>query len=212
MYIPTLTSTIVAPVGILNIVDDIIPHITDIRANITDKHIVDLKLFEIFNALTVGNIINDDIKSVPNIFIPNTIVIDVRISNISLYIFVFIPNALQKSSSYVNATSLLYSKNTDMIITTDRAIDSIKSFLLIARMLPKRYEFISTFHPLFKDINSIARAIAPDDIIAIAESAKNPSFLPILFIIKDASTTIGIDTIIGDLFKIIANATEKKLT
>lgn len=76
--ITALISTILDPVGKSKLIDKSNPKTTLKLEIITDHMIVDLKLWDKRNALTVGKIIKLEINIVPTTLIPKTIVIDVR--------------------------------------------------------------------------------------------------------------------------------------
>ena len=73
-----LINTILEPVGKSKLTDKIRPDITLKLDNMTAHIIVDLKLFDIRSALTVGKIIKLEINIVPTTLIPSTIVIEVN--------------------------------------------------------------------------------------------------------------------------------------
>lgn len=194
------------------ILDKKIPSTTAIIDMITAIKMVLLNDFDIFNADIVGKIIKDDIKSDPNILIPNTIITDVSTNNILLYKLTLIPVALANSSSNVIANNLLYSSIAINITIIERTIDNINSVLLIANIEPNKYELISAFIPLVIDIKNIANAIEDDEIKPIAASPSKSALLLKYFINNDAITTIGKDINKVDWFNINANATAKKPT
>ncbi len=86
-----LIKTILEPVGKSKLIDKSKP-ITTLKLEMsTAQIIVDLKLCDKRNALTVGKIIKLDINIVPTTLIPNTIVIDVKNEIIWFNRFVFLP-------------------------------------------------------------------------------------------------------------------------
>lgn len=75
-----LIITILAPDGRLNAYDPSTPTMTENTEIIDDITMVDLKLFEIWSAATVGNMIMLEISIVPTTLIPSTMVTDVRVA------------------------------------------------------------------------------------------------------------------------------------
>ena len=97
----------VAPVGVLNINDNINPITKDnIEINILDITTL-LNFLKIFIELKAGNIIKLDINNDPINLIPITTTKEHSIANIALYTLVLIPIDLENVSSNVIANILL---------------------------------------------------------------------------------------------------------
>jgi hypothetical protein len=96
-----LITTILAPVGIPQTIENHIPRIKQSDEIIADSSIRFLKLFAIFLAITAGNITKLEISNVPIILMPSTTVKAVRKEIKNWYKLTLIPVALANDSSAV---------------------------------------------------------------------------------------------------------------
>ncbi len=100
-------TTIVAPVGVDNNTERIIPAAAQITEIIAEQIVTLLKLLKIRIAESAGKIISADTSSEPTRFMARTIIIAVMIAIIKLYPSELIPVALEKLSSKVTLNILL---------------------------------------------------------------------------------------------------------
>lgn len=100
-------TTIVAPVGVDNNTERIIPAAAQITEIIDEQIVTLLKLLKIRIAESAGKIISADTSSEPTRFMARTIIIAVMIAIIKLYLSELIPVALEKLSSKVTLNILL---------------------------------------------------------------------------------------------------------
>ena len=198
--------TMVAPVGVSNMYDVIIPNINVIMDIDALEMTTDLKFLNTCMEVILGNIIKLDIRSEPIILIPITTTNEQSPAKMTLYFSVSMPIDFANFSSNVIANILLY----DSVYSSNTAIVSsvlsIMSFPVTDNILPNKYEFISVFTPFDMDIIKVPMAKALADNSAIAES---PCIF-VLFnfkIINEDMSTAGMATYSGSKFNTLAIAT-----
>ena len=98
---------IVAPTGVPNIIETIIPIKAHIIEMIAEEIVTDLKLLKTLIEQSAGNIIRAETKSEPTRFIATTITIAIIVASIVLNKSIFVPQATAKFSSNVTANILL---------------------------------------------------------------------------------------------------------
>jgi hypothetical protein len=101
-----LTATMVVPTGVPTKIAINIPreaHITEMQ---TEHIVTALKLLNTRIADRAGNITSAESKSAPTRFMATTITTAITIASIKLYVFAFVPVAVEKSSSKVTAKIL----------------------------------------------------------------------------------------------------------
>ena len=126
-YSTAFTTTTVAPTGVENSMDRLMP-ITDAATAMTAEAMMTfLKLENRRMAVNDGKTIRADVRRAPTRFMANTIIIAVITAISRLYSSEFMPVAYAKVSSKVTANILLY-MNTNMRITmTDMITQRIMS-------------------------------------------------------------------------------------
>lgn len=100
-------ATIVAPVGVFNNMDNIIPAAAQITEIIAEQMVTLLKLLKRRIAESAGKIISAETSSEPTRFMASTIMTAVIIAIIKLYASELIPVAFEKLSSNVTLNILL---------------------------------------------------------------------------------------------------------